>query len=288
MKLAFTLFALFAVALPCMAASCTASLAPSADAFVTSYYPGNNYGAAGGLSVSGSTAVNGQGTQMGTLDTFIGFNLAATVSSFDSQFGNHAWTLTAATLRLTEQAAPNNPIFNRGVGRFETRWIASDTWTEGTGNPNNPSATGITFQQKSAFLNSSTDASLGVFSNKGVNDDITFALALPHAFIDDVRSGGQVSLFFTAVDSSVGFTFNARELTAPRLPPSLILTAAHIDGDVNLDCKVNILDLIAVRNHLNEDVATGGNSRFDLNTDGKVNILDLIYVRSRLNTSCWQ
>jgi len=51
------------------------------------------------------------------------------------------------------------------------------------------------------------------------------------------------------------------------------------------DCKVNILDLIAVRNHLNEPVDSG-NEMYDVTGDGKINILDMILVRNWLNTAC--
>jgi len=59
-----------------------------------------------------------------------------------------------------------------------------------------------------------------------------------------------------------------------------------IDGDANGDCRVNILDLIFIRNKLNLDVATGDNWRADVNQDTRINILDLIYVRNKLNTQC--
>ena len=60
-----------------------------------------------------------------------------------------------------------------------------------------------------------------------------------------------------------------------------------LDGDVNDDCKVNILDLIAIRNHLNQDPTTPPeNAVYDVNDDDAINILDMIYVRNRLNTSC--
>ena len=59
-----------------------------------------------------------------------------------------------------------------------------------------------------------------------------------------------------------------------------------IPGDANLDCKVNILDLIFVRNRLNQDVETGDNWQADFNMDGKINIVDLVFVRNHLNTSC--
>jgi len=57
-------------------------------------------------------------------------------------------------------------------------------------------------------------------------------------------------------------------------------------SDANLDCKVNILDLISVRNRLNQDFGTGDNWMADVNGDGKINILDLIFVRNHLNTAC--
>jgi len=59
-----------------------------------------------------------------------------------------------------------------------------------------------------------------------------------------------------------------------------------IEGDSNQDCRVNILDLIFIRNKLNLDVATGDNWKGDVNEDGRTNILDLIYVRNKLNTQC--
>jgi len=59
-----------------------------------------------------------------------------------------------------------------------------------------------------------------------------------------------------------------------------------VGGDANLDCDVNVLDLIFVRNRLNQDVGTGDNWQADVNSDGVINALDLIYVRNRLNGRC--
>jgi len=59
-----------------------------------------------------------------------------------------------------------------------------------------------------------------------------------------------------------------------------------IEGDANGDCRVNILDLIFIRNRLNQDPATGDNWQADVNMDTRINILDLIYVRNRLNNAC--
>ena len=60
-----------------------------------------------------------------------------------------------------------------------------------------------------------------------------------------------------------------------------------IPGDVDKSCRVNILDLIAVRNSLNKLPGQEGYNAFaDVNTDGRINILDLIFIRGKLNTQC--
>jgi len=60
----------------------------------------------------------------------------------------------------------------------------------------------------------------------------------------------------------------------------------NIPGDTNGDCRVNILDLIFIRNKLNLDAATDDNWKGDVNNDTRINILDLIFVRNKLNTAC--
>ena len=59
-----------------------------------------------------------------------------------------------------------------------------------------------------------------------------------------------------------------------------------IEGDANMDCRVNILDLIYIRNKLNQAVGTDDNWKADVNEDTRINILDLIFVRNKLNTQC--
>jgi len=57
-------------------------------------------------------------------------------------------------------------------------------------------------------------------------------------------------------------------------------------GDCTWDCRVNILDLIYIRNKLGLNPAAGLNWRADTNKDNVINILDLLYVRNWLNTQC--
>jgi len=54
-------------------------------------------------------------------------------------------------------------------------------------------------------------------------------------------------------------------------------------GDVTGDGRVNILDLILVRNLMGQDPTTGDNWRADLNQDGRINVLDLIFLRNVMN-----
>ena len=57
-------------------------------------------------------------------------------------------------------------------------------------------------------------------------------------------------------------------------------------GDVNGDCSVNVLDLIFVRNRLEQDPTTRNNRRGDVNEDGFINILDLIAAHNELGAKC--
>jgi len=56
--------------------------------------------------------------------------------------------------------------------------------------------------------------------------------------------------------------------------------------DANYDCTINILDMLFIRDRLNEDVSTANNWQADVNRDGEINILDIISVRNRLNETC--
>ena len=59
-----------------------------------------------------------------------------------------------------------------------------------------------------------------------------------------------------------------------------------IPGDATGDCRVNVLDLIRVRNRLGQPASSGDNWRFDINRDGAIDVLDLIAVRNLLGTNC--
>ncbi|MHA1829613.1 MAG: dockerin type I domain-containing protein, partial [Candidatus Heimdallarchaeaceae archaeon] len=65
--------------------------------------------------------------------------------------------------------------------------------------------------------------------------------------------------------------------------PSVLIS---VKGDVNGDCKVDVLDLVSVRNKLNQDPNIPTNKKADVNKDGRINVLDLILVRNNLGKTC--
>jgi hypothetical protein len=196
-----------------------------ADTFVRAAAPTNNYGGAGAIAVSGATAVNGSNQQNGLFDSLIRFPASNLVAILDTALGTHDWIVLSAELTLTEVGAPTSSIFNRGVGMFEVRWIAADSWIEGTGIPISPTTDGLTWDGLPSLLNPTMDASLGQFTNAGVDGPLRFDLALKAPFISDIRSGGPVDFHFTAVSPQIGFTAISRNNPQANSVPFLIITA---------------------------------------------------------------
>ena len=200
-----------------------------ADTFVRSLDPTHNYGGAGALSVSGAIAVNVTNGQMGLLDSFMKFDMSGVTNNLNSTFGVGRWVIVRATLNLFEQGAPNNAIFNRGVGPFEVRWIGNDSWVEGTGNPNAPTTDGVVWNDEPSILNSNADASLGTFTNGGTDGLVRVTLGMPSSFVSDLSSGGPVSFYFTATtNSTVGFTFHSHNFVDSNQWPFIEIAAVAI------------------------------------------------------------
>lgn len=60
------------------------------------------------------------------------------------------------------------------------------------------------------------------------------------------------------------------------------LRRSSVTGDADMDGRVNILDLIFIRNRLSHDVDVSNNRWADLTGDNRIDILDLIYCRNHL------
>jgi len=153
--------------------------------------------------------------------------------------------LNGARLRVTELGAPANTIFNRGIGSFEIRWTTNASWVEGTGTPNAPTMDGISYNNEWALLNSNADLTLGTFTNAGVDGVLSFWLALPAAFVSDVKAGHEVGLYLTAIDPAIVFTFDSHSFQVASGRPALEISAiprpgikslSLADADVLLAC----------------------------------------------------
>ena len=94
----------------------------------------------------------------------------------------------------------------------------------------------------------------------------------------------------TGLRAETSYSFAAAARNAEGLETALGPDAAvrtSVQGDTNGDCRVNILDLIAIRSVLNADICSNeAAAHADLNADGRVNILDLIACRASLNRQC--
>jgi hypothetical protein len=194
------------------------------DAFVRSLAPTYNYGGGGALSVSGSNPTTGNPTN-GAFDSFISFNTAATVSTFNSTFGTSNWVITSATLNITRNQNPGSALFNSGNGSFEIRWIANDTWTNGSGTPMAPTTNGICYNQESSYLNTNTDTNIASFDFTG-NVTMSIPLALPAPFVTNMQAGGEVGLFVTAINTNMALVFySSRFAGNTSVLPNIVISA---------------------------------------------------------------
>jgi hypothetical protein len=218
------------LAIPLQAA--TFSLNPIADAFVTTGPTGNlsanNYGSAGAL------AIAAPGLARGEFQSVLQFDLSAARASFDSQFGAGDWSIQSITLSLTA-APPNNSIFNpSAAGLFNVSWMQNNSWVEGTGTPQAPTTTGITFSSLPSFL-SGGDEGLGTFGFGGAtNGTAAYSLALTSGFSGDVLGGGIASFRLFAEDTSVSYLFNSRSFGTVSARPLLTIVAVPEPAAISL------------------------------------------------------
>ena len=212
-------FAGLVAALASTVNAATISLNPVADTFVSSANPANNYGGAGALEVSAVGLANGE------FQSLLEFNLSSAESSFNSTYGVGDWTVQSVSLQLTA-TPPNNGIFNTSAaGQFAVSWMQNDSWVEGTGTPNSPSATGLTYNTLPSFL-SVNDQAAGGFSFSGsTSATASYSLSLVSGLVGGVTSGSLASLRLSATDSVMSGLFDSRSFGTVGDRPVLTITA---------------------------------------------------------------
>jgi hypothetical protein len=74
---------------------------------------------------------------------------------------------------------------------------------------------------------------------------LNFPLALAAEFSSDVKAGGEVGFFLTAIDSGVGFTFDSRSFNTTNARPVLEISALPRPGLTALNLSSNNVALNA-------------------------------------------
>lgn len=205
----------------CRAAT-TLSVTPTQDTViatgVSNAFINNNYGGAGAFSVSGTSA--GKGAADGVLS----FNVSSITSGFNTQYGAGNWTINSVILGLVAQAPGANSLFNASnvAGTVHVDWVPNDSWVEGTGTPNSPTLTGLTWANASL----GTAESLGDQSYNGGTGAMSFSLTPSAGLLDDINNGSTATLELSAVTSTLTGVFASRSNGTSSNWPVLTITAA--------------------------------------------------------------
>lgn len=200
----------------------------SADAFVaagaTGDLSGNNFGAAGALAIAAGNL------PLGEFQSVLRFDLGATRTALDAQYGAGQWALQGATLRLTS-SPHNNPIFNQiAPGQFGVSLLRNNSWVEGTGTGGIPTTDGVSLNSLlNTYADSGVDQALGSFNfpggSSGAND---YALTLAAGLVTDIYNGDVLSLRLFAADNVVSYLFSSRANGSVANRPTLIVTATAV------------------------------------------------------------
>ena len=186
------------------------------------------YGGAGALSIAAPNLSQGE------FQSVLQFNFASVKTAFDTQFGVGQWSIQSISLQFTA-TTPNNAIFNTpAAGQFAISWMQNDAWTEGSGTPQAPTQTGITFTTLNNFL-SPSDETLGTFNfNGATSGNSIYALGLSPSFSADVLAGNTVSFRMFATDSALSAVFDSRSFGTSSARPLLTIVAVPEPASIAL------------------------------------------------------
>src|SRR5262249_35024834 len=130
--------------------------------------------------------------------------------------------------------------------QFSISWMQNDGWTEGTGTPQAPTSTGLTFSTLNTFL-SPADETLGTFNfNGSTSGNSTYTLGLTPSFSADVLAGNTISFRMLATDSTVSAVFDSRTFGIASARPLLTIIAVPEPASLGL-CLVGLCFLARKR-----------------------------------------
>jgi hypothetical protein len=219
------------LALPFAALADTSlSTTSTGDAFLDANKPTFNFGKAGTLVIAPSTS------SVGEVDSVMRFNLATTINQFNTTYGNGGWDITGISLSLASQFGTNGASGGNSLlptvkgGNFAIDWISYDGWLEGTGNgmgSGNTVTGAVSYNSIPTLLGLTVD-SLGTFTYTPPGNNVYASYSLPFdsGLESSIDAGGDVSLYFYATNSSVGYLINSRDFGSNT--PELTVTVGAV------------------------------------------------------------
>lgn len=212
-----------------------------------------------------------------TLCTGGAFQLAGTIGQPDAS----AASMTGGSFSLTGGFWPAmswlDPIPPSLTGAFSRRWHGAsqsfDINLLPLGSPNGAGIESRSGGPREVIVNFSEPLAPGGASSMGE--------------LSDGPAGNQKTIAIAGVANRscpVIAVTGVSDLSGNPLSGDNDVAIRVLAGDANADGAVNIFDLIAIRNQLNQPVTTT-NFRDDVTADGAINIFDLIATRNSLNTT---
>jgi hypothetical protein len=190
-----------------------------ADAFIATGSPTNtigsnlandNFGHAGVLYVAPANSPDGE------YQSLLRFDVSGATSLFTSTYGPY-WEITGISLTLASNFGgqgeqPDNSAFNPiNGGNFVIEWLADNSWAEGTGRPNMPTADGVTYASLPTLLSQAyIPLSTNTYVPPGDNIAVNWPLPLNTNIVSEIITGGMVSFRLYAADNQVSYLFNSR------------------------------------------------------------------------------
>ena len=219
-RLATLLFVLMVLA-RCGMAQITFTATNLADAFLATGSVSNsegtnltglNFGGAGTLALAPASSPNGE------YQSVLRFSVSNAITLFDSALGANSWRITNVSLSFasnfgTEGAQPSLGMFDAvHGGQFVVEWLADDSWDEGSGNPNAPSASGVTYGSLTNLLSLPHEIlETNTYTPPGNNVREAYSLRLGTNLIADITSGGEISFRLYAADQQLSYLINSHE-----------------------------------------------------------------------------
>ncbi|HTG43536.1 MAG TPA: hypothetical protein VK633_03280, partial [Verrucomicrobiae bacterium] len=163
------------------------------------------------------------------------FDVGPAVAAFNSQFGPGRWSIQSVSLQMTVTSG-GHPIFNNpNTGTFGVAWMQNDSWVEGSGTPDAPGASGITFGSLQNTFQSAADENLGSFRyDLETTGRRSYPLGLPLSLAADIASGGSVSVRLFGDTGNTSTVFNSRSFGSIGDRPVLTIEAVPEPGAIRL------------------------------------------------------